>query len=150
MSDTNARILNEIDSAKDFAIESGVIDSPEDSNYLKLVQSQILRLFWKQSTRLISSDVDLELQHLILQDVVQMAKVLKDWSLGDKTLDIKNKKDSREYSPAELMDMIIEQATKKGVTLEIPLDKLADIERKKEEEERNKMEVLGIGIENTY
>ncbi|MFA5696518.1 MAG: hypothetical protein WC917_03650 [Bacilli bacterium] len=144
MSDSNARILNEIDAAKDFAVESGVIDSVDDSNYLKLVQSQILRLFWKQSTRLISSDVDLELQHLILQDVVQMAKVLKDWSLGDKTLEIKNKKDSKEYSPAELMDLILEQASKKNNTIELPLDKLAEIEHRKEKEEKDKMEAMGI------
>jgi hypothetical protein len=144
MSDSNARILNEIDAAKDFAVESGVIDSVDDSNYLKLVQSQILRLFWKQSTRLISSDVDLELQHLILQDVVQMAKVLKDWSLGDKTLEIKNKKDSKEYSPAELMDLILEQASKKNITIELPLDKLAEIEHRKEKEEKDKMEAMGI------
>jgi hypothetical protein len=144
MSDSNDRILNEIDSAKEFAVGSGVIDSPDDSNYLKLVQAQILRLFWKQSTRLITSDVNLELQHLILQDVVQMAKVLKDWSLGDKTLEIKNKKDSKEYSPAELMDLILEQASKKNVTIELPLDKLAEIEHKKEEEERNRMEAMGI------
>lgn len=147
MPENNNLLLNQIDEAKAFAVESGMLSEGEEGNYLKLVQAQILRLFWNQSRRLLTSDLGTELQHLILQDTVQMAKVLKDWSLGDQSLDIKNKKDVKEYTAAQYISLIIEEAEKKGVTIELPLDKLNELEnlnKKSDEENKKKMEILGI------
>lgn len=142
-------LLNHIDEAKQFAKESGVIKTEEDENdYLKAVQAQILRLFWAQSKKLLTSDLGLELQHLILQDTVQMAKILKDWSLGDKTLGLKSNKNATEFTAAQYIDQIMESAEKRKVPVEISLKGLTEMDRALADgdgEETNKnLEELGI------
>jgi hypothetical protein len=141
------QLLNHIDEAKQFAKESGVIKTEEDENdYLKAVQAQILRLFWAQSKKLLDSELGLELQHLILQDTVQMAKILKDWSLGDKTLGLKSNKNTTELTAAQYIDQIMEAAEKRKVPVEISLKGLSEMDRATaNEEDRNKgMEDLGV------
>lgn len=126
------RLLNEIDQAKDFAKKSGMINSEKDPDYLQTVQARLLELFWKQSTQLLYSDLDLEVKHLVLQDTVQMAKILKDWSLGDKTLDMKNKVGVKDMSAAEVIDKILDEAKNKfkkdKLYPVLPLDKIGEIE----------------------
>ena len=140
------QILKHIDEAIEFAKESGVINNElEAKDYLKAVQAQILRLFWTQSKKLLVSSLDLEMQHLILQDTVQMAKILKDWSLGDKTLGLKDKKDYKEFSAAEYIDQIVSSAASKNVAVEISLKGLSDMDRTNQEEFREaKMVDLGV------
>lgn len=142
MSDTD-RLLNEIDEAKIFAKRSGMVPEEGEVDYLKTIQAQILKLFWKQSTRLLTGDLNLEVQHLILQDTVQMAKILKDWSLGDKTLDIKNKSGLKDLSAAELIDQILQESSikKDGKLLELPIDKI-----KKIEDMENNINIEDLGI----
>lgn len=140
------QILNHIDEAIEFAKETGVINTDEESkDYLNAVKAQILRLFWTQSKKLLVSDLGTEMQHLVLQDTVQMAKILKDWSLGDKTLGLKDKKDFKEFSVAEHIDMIVSSAEKRHVPVEINLKGLKEMDKMNQEDfGESKMVDLGV------